>query len=91
MGSFFGRYLTVTTFGESHGAAVGVVVDGLPAGLAVDPADIQRDLDRRRPGVSPYVSPRREPDAPRNSTSPAAKPRKLLEFTVPVTRNRARR
>ncbi len=62
MGSFFGRYLTVTTFGESHGAAVGVVVDGLPAGLAVDPADIQRDLDRRRPGVSPYVSPRREPD-----------------------------
>jgi chorismate synthase len=62
MGSTFGRYLTVTTFGESHGAAVGVVVDGLPAGLAVDEALIQRDLDRRRPGTSAYVSPRNEAD-----------------------------
>ena len=62
MGSTFGRYLTVTTFGESHGAAVGVVVDGLPPGLAVSEALIQQDLDRRKPGTSAYVSPRKEED-----------------------------
>jgi chorismate synthase len=52
----------MTTFGESHGAAVGVTVDGVPPGLVLDEALIQRDLDRRRPGTSPYVSSRREPD-----------------------------
>ena len=62
MGSIFGKYFTATTFGESHGAAVGVVVDGVPAGLELDQADIQRDLDRRRPGTSQYVSPRKETD-----------------------------
>lgn len=62
MGSVFGRYFQVTTFGESHGQGLGVVVDGVPAGVAVDAACIQRDLDRRRPGTSPFVSPRREPD-----------------------------
>jgi chorismate synthase len=62
MGSVFGRYFEVTTFGESHGPGLGVVVDGVPAGVAVDAARIQRDLDRRRPGTSPFVSPRREPD-----------------------------
>jgi chorismate synthase len=62
MGSIFGRNLTVTTFGESHGPALGVVVDGLPAGLAVDPAAIQADLDRRRPGQTAFATPRNEPD-----------------------------
>ncbi|MEW6266399.1 MAG: chorismate synthase [Thermodesulfobacteriota bacterium] len=62
MGSVFGRYFQVTTFGESHGPAVGVVVDGLPAGLELDPAMIQHDLDRRRPGASKFVSARKEPD-----------------------------
>ena len=62
MGSSFGRFLTVTTFGESHGAAVGVVIDGVPAGTPLDEAVIQRQLDRRKPGTSAMVSARREPD-----------------------------
>jgi chorismate synthase len=61
-GSSFGEYLTVSTFGESHGAAVGVVVDGVPPGLALTVEDIQRDLDRRRPGQSGVTSARRESD-----------------------------
>ena len=61
-GSSFGEYLTVSTFGESHGAAVGVVVDGVPPGLALTIEDIQRDLDRRRPGQSGVTSARREFD-----------------------------
>jgi chorismate synthase len=62
MGSTFGRYCRVTTFGESHGPAVGAVIDGIPAGVAVDRQKIQRDLDRRKPGTSPFVSARREED-----------------------------
>lgn len=62
MGSIFGRYLRAATFGESHGKAVGVVVEGLPAGLPVSAELIQRDLDRRRPGQSAFTSPRREAD-----------------------------
>jgi chorismate synthase len=62
MGSVFGRYFQVTTFGESHGRGVGVVVDGVPAGVEIEKAKIQRELDRRRPGTSRFVSPRREPD-----------------------------
>jgi chorismate synthase len=62
MGSFFGRYFQVATFGESHGPAVGVVVDGVPHGISVDAERIQRDLDRRRPGTSRFVSPRAESD-----------------------------
>ena len=62
MGSIFGRYLRAATFGESHGPALGVVIEGVPAGVTLDEALIQRDLDRRRPGTSPYVSPRQEPD-----------------------------
>jgi len=62
MGSVLGRILTVTTFGESHGPGLGVVVDGVPAGLELKQEEIQADLDRRRPGTSDYVSPRREPD-----------------------------
>ena len=62
MGSTFGRYFQVTTFGESHGRGVGVVVDGVPAGVEIDASRIQKDLDRRRPGTSRFVSPRNEPD-----------------------------
>ena len=62
MGSVWGRYFKVTTFGESHGEALGAVVDGLPPGVAVDRESIQAELDRRRPGTSALVSPRREPD-----------------------------
>ncbi len=62
MGSSFGRVFRVTTFGESHGPGVGVVVDGVPAGMALDEALVQKDLDRRRPGTSEFVSPRSERD-----------------------------
>jgi chorismate synthase len=62
MGSSWGRYFTVTTFGESHGAAVGVIIDGVPPGLAMTVDQIQVDLDRRRPGASDFVSPRKETD-----------------------------
>lgn len=62
MSSTFGRLFTITTFGESHGAAVGVLVDGLPPGLPVDPAAVQRDLDRRRPGQSAITTQRQEAD-----------------------------
>lgn len=61
-GNSFGKLYTVTTFGESHGPAIGCVVDGCPPGLALSEADIQRDLDRRKPGTSRYTSQRREPD-----------------------------
>jgi len=62
MSSSFGRLFTVTTWGESHGPAVGVVVDGVPAGLALDLALIQKDLDRRRPGQSAITTQRSEAD-----------------------------
>jgi chorismate synthase len=61
-GDTFGRLFTVTTFGESHGVAMGCVVDGCPPGLALSEADIQQDLDRRRPGRSRHVTQRQEPD-----------------------------
>lgn len=62
MTSSFGQIFRLTTFGESHGVAVGAVVDGCPPGLALDVADIQRDLDRRRPGQSRLVTQRAESD-----------------------------
>ena len=62
MGNTFGHMFRVTTWGESHGDAVGVVVDGCPPGVPVDIADIQRDLDRRRPGQSEISTQRRESD-----------------------------
>ncbi len=61
-GNSFGRLFTVTSFGESHGSAMGCVVDGCPPGLALEAADLQKDLDRRRPGKSRYTSQRREAD-----------------------------
>ena len=61
-GNTFGTLFTVTSFGESHGAAIGCVVDGCPPGLEICEADIQAELDRRKPGTSRYVTQRREPD-----------------------------
>ncbi len=61
-GSVFGRILTVATFGESHGPAVGAVLDGVPPGLPLAVADIQRELDRRRPGQSSVTTERAESD-----------------------------
>ena len=61
-GNSFGRSFTVTTFGESHGPALGAIVDGCPPGLALTEADLQYDLDRRRPGKSRHTTQRREPD-----------------------------
>ncbi|MBL8957455.1 MAG: chorismate synthase [Myxococcaceae bacterium] len=58
----FGTLFRVTTFGESHGPALGAVVDGCPAGVALDPAHVQAALDRRRPGQSALTTPRKEPD-----------------------------
>ncbi|HRQ58074.1 MAG TPA: chorismate synthase [Azoarcus taiwanensis] len=61
-GNTFGKLFCVTSFGESHGPAIGCVVDGCPPGLAIDVSDIQRELDRRKPGTSRHVTQRREPD-----------------------------
>ncbi|AFJ02850.1 Chorismate synthase [Methylophaga frappieri] len=61
-GNSFGKLFTVTTFGESHGLALGCIVDGCPPGLMLSEADLQRDLDRRRPGKSRHETQRREPD-----------------------------
>lgn len=64
-GNTFGKWFTVTTFGESHGVALGCIIDGCPPGMALSEADIQPELDRRRPGTSRFVTQRREPDAVR--------------------------
>ena len=61
-GNTIGKRFTVTTFGESHGPAIGAIVDGCPPGMELSVADLQPDLDRRRPGTSRHHSPRREPD-----------------------------
>lgn len=61
-GNSIGQIFRVTTFGESHGIALGCIVDGIPAGLPLSEADIQPDLDRRKPGTSRYTTPRREDD-----------------------------
>ena len=62
-GNTFGKIFKITTWGESHGKALGVVVDGVPAGLPVSEADIQAFLDRRKPGGSRFSTPRKEADA----------------------------
>ena len=64
-GNSIGRIFTVTTFGESHGPAMGCVVDGCPPGLVLSESDIQADLERRRPGRSRHTTQRKEPDAVR--------------------------
>ncbi|WP_018411522.1 chorismate synthase [Methyloversatilis thermotolerans] len=61
-GNTLGTLFRVTSFGESHGPAIGCVVDGCPPGLRLDAADIQAELDRRKPGTSRHVTQRREPD-----------------------------
>ena len=61
-GNILGTLFTVTSFGESHGAAIGCVVDGCPPGMELSEADIQPDLDRRKPGTSRHVTQRREED-----------------------------
>ena len=61
-GNTFGTLFTVTTFGESHGPAIGCVIDGCPPGMTLSEADIQPELDRRRPGTSRHVTQRQEPD-----------------------------
>jgi chorismate synthase len=61
-GNTIGTLFCVTSFGESHGPAIGCVVDGCPPGMALDTADVQRDLDRRKPGTSRHVTQRRESD-----------------------------
>lgn len=61
-GNTFGQLFAVTNFGESHGPAIGCVIDGCPPGMALSVEDIQPDLDRRRPGTSKFVTQRNEPD-----------------------------
>ena len=58
----FGNLLKLTTFGESHGQAIGGIIDGFPAGVKIDLAAIQNELDRRKPGQSKIVTQRKEPD-----------------------------
>ena len=61
-GNTFGTLFAVTNFGESHGPAIGCVIDGCPPGMELSEADIQPDLDRRRPGTSRHVTQRQEED-----------------------------
>src|SRR4051812_7824310 len=61
-GNSFGQLFRITTFGESHGGGVGVVVDGCPPGLSISETEIQKELDRRRPGQSSITTPRKEQD-----------------------------
>ena len=61
-GNTFGKNFTITSFGESHGLALGCIVDGCPPGLALDETDIQRDLERRKPGKTRHTTQRREQD-----------------------------
>ena len=61
-GNTLGKLFTVTSFGESHGPAIGCIVDGCPPGLELSEADIQGELERRRPGKSRHTTQRREPD-----------------------------
>ena len=61
-GNTFGKLFTVTSFGESHGLGLGAIIDGCPPGLELCEADLQHDLDRRRPGKSRFTTARREAD-----------------------------
>ena len=66
MGSTWGNALKLSIFGESHGAGIGVVMDGLPAGQPIDLEDLQLFMDRRAPGRTPWSTSRREGDQPRS-------------------------
>ena len=61
-GNSFGQFFKITSWGESHGKALGVVVDGCPAGIKLNEKDIQTELDKRKPGQSRFTTPRKEPD-----------------------------
>ena len=63
-GNHFGKMFSLTTFGESHGTAIGVVVDGVPASLDFSIEDLKKELDRRAPGKIPGTTSRKEPDHP---------------------------
>jgi chorismate synthase len=78
----FGHMFRVTTFGESHGVAIGCVVDGCPPRIPLSAADIQRDLDRRRPGQSKFVTQRREPDEVRILSGIFTDPASGVEMTL---------
>ena len=71
MGNSFGKRFTITSFGESHGRCVGVIIDGCPAGLAITEQEIQTEVDRRRPGDGPVSTPRAEADRVVSPTVPA--------------------
>ena len=62
-GNSFGKLFRLTTFGESHGEAIGGIIDGCPAGLKIDLEKIQQEMDRRKPGQSAIVTQRKEPDS----------------------------
>ncbi len=81
----FGHLFRVTTWGESHGPALGCVVDGCPPGLTLTEADIQRWLDRRRPGGNRFVTQRREPDAVRIASGVFEDEAVRARFGGPVT------
>jgi chorismate synthase len=78
----FGHMFRVTTFGESHGVAIGCVVDGCPPLIALTAEDIQRDLDRRRPGQSRYTTQRQEPDAVKILSGVMAHPETGVQVTT---------
>jgi chorismate synthase len=78
----FGHMFRFTTFGESHGVAIGCVVDGCPPRIPLSAADIQRDLDRRRPGQSKFVTQRREPDEVRILSGTFIDPASGAEMTL---------
>ena len=61
-GNSFGKLFKLTTFGESHGVAIGGIIDGCPAGIQLDLEAVQNELDRRKPGQSKIVTQRKEPD-----------------------------
>ena len=61
-GNTFGKLFSVTTFGESHGVALGCIIDGCPPGLSLSAGDLQHDLNRRKPGQSRYTTQRKEDD-----------------------------
>ena len=81
----FGRIFRITTWGESHGPALGVVIDGCPPGISLTPEEIQVALDKRKPGGSKFVTQRKEPDAVKILSGVFEDERIIEEFGAPVT------